>query len=223
MAPGTTPFQRPPPQTPLAGAGIATRAAAIIADKAAVDHVMDVLTSTLRSGSLKDNPYHLVRDHVRIDKTLDFFTLVETMLTGDIRMFEDVNRGVLKTDAKGNEMTFSLTEVEIRRLLGVAFYWDNVVAQTPGGIPDVSEWDNLTETVLAATLRNANAGKARVAPFPPPPRTAAMVAAATAASASANFEKGTRRSVSDYKIFRAQELEPVPTWPSCYGPYAWSR
>jgi hypothetical protein len=87
--------------------------------------------------------------------------------------------------------------VEIRRLLAVSYFWDNVVARTAGGIPDVSEWHTLDEAVLAATLRNANAGKARVLPLP-----AAAMATATATSASSNFEKGTRRSVSDYKVFR---------------------
>jgi hypothetical protein len=57
----------PPPGT--AGTGAMTRAAALIADQAAVDHVIDVLTSTLRSASVKDNPYHLARDHITIDKT----------------------------------------------------------------------------------------------------------------------------------------------------------
>jgi hypothetical protein len=64
-----------PPWTPLAA--VATRAAALVADKDAVEHVMNVLTFTLWSASTKAKPYHLIRDHVAIDKTLDFFTLDE--------------------------------------------------------------------------------------------------------------------------------------------------
>jgi hypothetical protein len=102
MAPDTTPGL--PPRTPLAA--VATRAAALIADKDAVEHVMDVLTSTLRSASMKDNPSHLVHDHVTIDKALDFFTLDEAVLSGDIPLFRDVDNGITETDVKGNDMFF---------------------------------------------------------------------------------------------------------------------
>jgi hypothetical protein len=75
-----------------------------------------------------------------------------------------------------------------------------MIYRTPGGKPPVAEWHKLDEQELGNTLRNITACKIR--PPPPLPVRLAAINAINAASASANFEKGTRRSVSDYKIFR---------------------
>jgi hypothetical protein len=166
-----------------------------------VDYVFSVLTSTLRAGSTRANPHHLVRENIPIDKTLDFFTLDTDILSGDIPIYDDIGQGLYKVDADRDVISFKLTGVEVRRLLAVAIYWDNVCAMTVG-TPDVDEWYGLNKLVLGETLRNAIAGKARVPPLPKAPPTAAALAATAAAAASANFEKGTRRSVADYKIFR---------------------
>jgi hypothetical protein len=65
------------------------------------------------------------------------------MLSGRIPLFDDVDKGIRKTDSLGTELFFILTDVEIRRLLAVSTFWDDVVARTPFGIPDVSEWHTL--------------------------------------------------------------------------------
>jgi hypothetical protein len=156
-----------PTATPAPAAGTSTRAATILADEAALVHIFEVLTSTLWSSSRKANPYHQVHDNAPIDKTTDFFALDEGMLSGDIPLFSDVDKGIRQKDANGIEASFTLTRMEMHRLLAVAIFWDNVVARTVGGIPDVVEWYTLTDATLNATLRNAIDGQARVVPLPP--------------------------------------------------------
>jgi hypothetical protein len=182
-----------PTATPAPAAGISTRQRALAADKAALEHIFDVLTATLRPSLTKANPYHLIRDNVTIDKTTDFFALDENMLDGDIPLFSDYDKGIRQKDANGDEMFFTLAKTEMQRLLAVAIFWDNLVAQTPGGVPDVLEWSTFTDATLYETMRNATAGKSRVAPLQRMPITG---------TTGTNFEKGTRRSVSDYKVFR---------------------
>jgi hypothetical protein len=184
-----------------------TRAAA---DKIAFDHVISVLTSTLSTGSKKPNPYYLVCRHIPMSKTAHFDMLDEFVLDGEIPMLDLNDDTKHQQDSNGNVLTFILTKIEIKRLLALSMYWDNVIYNTPGGKPSVAEWHNLDEVSLGATICNINASKLRLAPHPPPP-TALMIATAAAAlaskttstvSASSNFEKGTRRSVADYKVFR---------------------
>jgi hypothetical protein len=172
---------------------MSTRQRAIAAEKAAFEHIFDVLSATLRSGSTKNNPYHLVRDNVTIEKTGDFFALNEAVLEGDIPLFSDADTGTRQTDASGNDMFFTLDKIKINRLLAVAIFWDNVVARTTGRVPDVLEWHTFNVATLTATMRNVFAGTRRVVPLQPMPITG---------TTGTNFEKGTRRSVSNYKVFR---------------------
>jgi hypothetical protein len=182
--PGTAPAI--PPVPPAPAAGMSTRAR----DKDALVHIFEVLTDTLRPSSKKANPYHLIRDHVTIDTTSDFFALDQDFLDADIPLYSDYDNGILQLDAKGNAMTFTLGTKEKQRLLAVSIFWDMLCAQTPGGIPGVDQWYTLTNATLDAALRNAIAGQSRVAPLH------------AAGPTGTNFEKGTRRSVSDYKVFR---------------------
>jgi hypothetical protein len=169
---------------------MSTRQRAANEDKAALVHIFEVLTDTLRPSSTKANPYHLIRDNVTIDTTSDLFTLDQDFLDGDIPLYIDYDNDILQYDVRGKAMSFTLGTKEKQRLLAVAIFWDTLAAQTPGGIPDVDGWYTLTNATLDAALRNAIAGQSRVAPLP------------TAGPTGTNFEKGTRRSVSDYKVFR---------------------
>ncbi len=110
--------------------------------------------------------------------------------------YANIDKGERKTDADGNELVFTLTKTEIQRLLAVTVFWDNLAARTPGGTPSVLEWYTFTDDTLSKTLRNATAGRNRSVPIVPPPPPPPPP------SHAATFEKGTRRSVSDYKVFR---------------------
>jgi hypothetical protein len=84
LRPSSTPYPMTPTAAPAPATGTSTRRAVIAADKAALEHIFDVLTATLRPSSTKANPYHLICDNVTIDKTTDFFVLNENMLDGSI-------------------------------------------------------------------------------------------------------------------------------------------
>jgi hypothetical protein len=83
------------------------------------------LTSTLRAGKTV-NPYHLIRDNVPIDKTHHLFGLDEVMLSANIPIYADIDSGTYQDDGSGNTVCFRLSEMEIRRLLGVSMFWDAV-------------------------------------------------------------------------------------------------
>ena len=185
LRPQGTPFPMTPTATPAPAAGMSTRQQAIAADKAALVHIFGVLTDTLRPSSKKANPYHLIRDNVTIDRTSDLFALDQDFLDADIPLFADYDSDIRQLDAKGKAMSFTLGTKEKQRLLAVAIFWDTLCAQTTGGIPDVDQWYTLTNATLDAALRNAIAGQSRVAPLH------------AAGPTGTNFEKGTRRSVSD--------------------------
>jgi hypothetical protein len=164
--PGTpAPPGHPPPLTPSMMA--ITRAAA---DKLAFDYVINVLTSTLSTSSKKPNPYYLVCEHIPMTKTAHFDMLDEFVLGGEIPMLDPNDDSKWQQDSSGNVLTFLLTKIEIKRLLALSMYWDNVIYLTHGGRPSVAEWHNLDEFSLGATIRNINASKIRPAPHPPPPR-----------------------------------------------------
>jgi hypothetical protein len=88
------------------------RSVAISDDKDALDYVLNVLTDTLRVGSTKANPYHLVRDNIPIDKTLDFFTLDNDMLSGEIPIYENIGTGIYKYDSDGDLISFKGSYLE---------------------------------------------------------------------------------------------------------------
>ena len=108
-----------PPVRPAPAAGMSTRQQAIAADKAALVHIFEVLTDTLRPSSKKANPYHLIRDNVTIDTTSDFFALDQDFLDADIPLYSDYDNDVLQLDAKGKAMTFTLGTKEKQRLLAI--------------------------------------------------------------------------------------------------------
>jgi hypothetical protein len=156
LTPAPTPAPPGPPPPPTPSMMAITRAAA---DKLAFDHVINVLTDTLMINSKKANPYRLVCEHLPMTKTSHFDMLDEFVLDGEIPMLDPTDDSKHQYDSHGNILTFTLTKIEIKRLLALSMYWDNVIYLTPGGRPSVAEWHNLDEVSLGATLRNINASK----------------------------------------------------------------
>jgi hypothetical protein len=115
--PAPAPPGPPPPPTPSMMA--ITRAAA---DKQAFDHVINVLTSTLSTGSKKPNPYYLVCQHIPMTKTAHFDMLDEFVLEGEIPMLDLTDDTKHQQDSFGNILTFTLTKIEIKRLLALSMY-----------------------------------------------------------------------------------------------------
>jgi hypothetical protein len=86
----------------------------------AVRHILATLSSTIHRGFKGTNPYEFTAQNLLLYEPDDFMALDEDMLTGDIPMYDATkDDGTLLLDADGDVRTFTLSSIQIRRLLAV--------------------------------------------------------------------------------------------------------